>query len=127
MHELSICRALIQAASEAMQAHPGRRLSLLRVRVGALSGCEPALLAHLFPHARAGTLAAGAALEVALEPARVHCPACDTEAEVAANRLCCPHCHSPAVRLVAGDAVMLMSLQLTEEEEAPCAKNADAR
>lgn len=116
MHELSICRALIQTASEAMQAHPGRRLSLLRVRVGALSGCEPALLAHLFPHASIGTLAAGAALEVALESVRVHCPACNTEADVAANRLCCPHCHSPAVRLVAGDAVMLMSLQLTEEE-----------
>lgn len=115
MHELSLCRALITAAERALDSRPdhaGLRVSRLAVSVGALSGCEPALLAHLFPHAAPGTRTAGAELDVRFQPAVVACDDCGGRAEVVAHQLCCPSCSSPRVRLVEGDGVYLVGMSL---------------
>lgn len=115
MHELSLCQSLIASAERQLAAHPeyaGRRLSRLKVSVGALSGCEPDLLAHLFPHARPGTIAEEAELEVSFQPAVVACDACGAQRDVAANQLGCPACGSPRVTLVAGEEVYLTGLSL---------------
>ncbi|WP_158239264.1 hydrogenase maturation nickel metallochaperone HypA [Uliginosibacterium sp. TH139] len=115
MHELALCRALITCAERELAKHPGRQLRALQVSVGALSGCEPDLLAHLFPHASPDTSAAGAKLEITFQPARVRCRRCGQEAEVAPSALCCPACGSLAVQLIAGDGVLLTSLTLRED------------
>lgn len=118
MHELSLCRALITAAERALASRPdhaGQRLRRLAVSVGALSGCEPALLAHLFPHATPGTRAAGAELDIRFQPAVVVCDDCAARAEVAVHQLCCPICRSPRVRLVEGDGVYLVGMSLCAE------------
>ncbi|NSL56706.1 hydrogenase maturation nickel metallochaperone HypA/HybF [Uliginosibacterium aquaticum] len=115
MHELALCRALITSAERELANHPGRQLRALQVSVGALSGCEPDLLTHLFPHASPDTSAAGAKLEITFQPARVRCTRCGQEAEVAPNALCCPACGSPAVQLIAGDGVLLTGLILRED------------
>jgi len=117
MHELSLCEALIDTARRQLDARPeyaGRRLKSLKVSIGALSGCEPDLLARLFPHASPGTVAEGAELIVDFQPARVACEACGTERDVAANQLVCPQCGDTHVRLVAGDDVLLTGMTLTD-------------
>lgn len=114
MHEMSLCRALISSAERELIKHSGRRLQALKVCVGALSGCEPALLAHLFPHAAQGTMAEGAELTIEFQAARVRCTACKKPADVAPNQLCCPACGSPAVQLIEGDGVFLTGLVLRE-------------
>lgn len=115
MHELLLCEALITTAGCQLAAKPelvGRRLRALKVSVGALSGCEPELLCHLFPHASPGTVAEGAELEVELQPARIACRDCGTVREVPPNQLCCPSCGSLRIRLEAGDGVYLTGLSL---------------
>jgi len=126
MHELSLCQALIATASRQLAARPehsGRRLRCLKVSVGALSGCEPDLLARLFPHASPGTVADGAELEIEFQPAEVACDDCGARRDVSANQLCCPACGSASITLVAGDGVFLTGLSLladvSEDKESP--------
>lgn len=117
MHERLLCEALITTAGCQLAARPelaGRKLRAIKVSVGALSGCEPALLCHLFPHASPGTVAEGASLEVEFQPARISCLDCGKVQEVPANQLCCPSCGSLRIRLEAGDGVYLTGLSLGE-------------
>lgn len=117
MHELSLCQALISTAEKQLAARPehtGRRLKALTVSVGALSGCEPELLVHMFPHATLGTRAEGAELNVEFQPAQVACNTCGTRRDVASNALVCPACGGNNVTLVAGDGVYLTGLTLTD-------------
>jgi len=118
MHELSMCQALIATAKRQLAARPeysGKRLAGLTVSVGALSGCEPDLLAHMFPHASKGTIAEGAVLEIEFQAVEVACDDCSERRSVAANQLCCPACGSPRVTLCAGDGVFLTNMSLLAE------------
>lgn len=122
MHELSLCQSLIATAERQLAnrpEHAGRRLRGLKVSVGALSGCEPDLLAHLFPHATPGTVAEGAELEIEFQPAVVACDDCGIRRDVVSNQLCCPACGSPRVSLVAGEGVFLTGLSLLAETPEP--------
>lgn len=117
MHELSLCQALIRTAENQLAARPehaGRRLKALKVSVGALSGCEPDLLVHLFPHATPATVAEGAQLQIEFQPAVVVCEACGTHREVATNQLTCPVCGDSRVHLSAGEGVFLTGLVLSD-------------
>lgn len=115
MHEMSLCRALIASAERELENHPGRHLRALQVSVGALSGCEPELLTHLFPHASLETKTAGAALEISFQPASVRCGECGKTSEVRPNDLRCPACGGMNVSLNAGEGVYLTGLILRED------------
>lgn len=124
MHEFSLCTALVEAAERQLAAHPGRRLRELRVSVGALSGCEPDLLLHLFPYASVDSEVEGAVLAIDFQPALVKCPQCGKTLETIPNLLRCPDCGSADVELVAGDGVFLTGLGFVEDET--CAPTAAA-
>ena len=44
MHELSVCLALMQQVERVCREHSARRVALIRLQVGPLSGVEPPLL-----------------------------------------------------------------------------------
>lgn len=116
MHELSLCRALIASAEKELSRHPGCALRVLKVSIGALSGCEPDLLAQLFSHASPGTCAANATLEIEFQPVSVRCIHCGKTSTATPSNLCCPTCSSNEVQLAGGDGVFLTGLTLTEAE-----------
>ena len=118
MHELSLCRALLAAAERALASQPDAAIAQLSVSVGALSGCEPALLRHVFPHAAQGSRFAKASLDIQFQAAQIHCQSCDQTHVVAPNRFMCPQCQSLAVRLVAGEGVFLTGIQLARPSPA---------
>lgn len=113
MHELSIAQALVEQIEAHARAHAARGVGRVVVRVGVLSGVEANLLATAFPLAAAGSLAESAELVLESLPARGRCPACNAEFEAPANRLVCPHCGEWRTELVAGDELLLASLELT--------------
>ena len=118
MHELTLARALIASAERALAGQPdGRRVTGLSVTVGAMSGCEPALLQHLFPHAAVGTRFEGAQLEVEFQPMQVVCRDCGQTSKVEPGRLLCPVCDSLAVTVSAGEGVFLTGLHLSSEAD----------
>jgi hydrogenase nickel incorporation protein HypA/HybF len=75
MHELALAGAVIDAA----ERHAGgRRVVLVRLRLGELRQVVPRSLAFCFEHAARGTLCEGAALEYETVEAQLACAACGT-------------------------------------------------
>lgn len=112
MHELSVCQALVAQLERVSATNGGGRVELVRLRVGPLSGIEPALLRHAFPLAAAGTVADGADLFIESSTLVVQCSGCGVQSEAAANRMLCGSCGSFRVRLISGDEMMLESVEL---------------
>ncbi|MBN2885925.1 MAG: hydrogenase maturation nickel metallochaperone HypA [Chromatiaceae bacterium] len=112
MHELSICEALLDEVERLARAQGARRVGRIVLRIGPLSGVEPALLRQAFPLAAAATCAEGARLEIEPAPVRVYCLDCGHENEAAPNRLLCAACGSCHTRLLGGDELLLLRLEL---------------
>lgn len=111
MHELAVCQALLTEIERAAPATGAGPLARVIVRIGPLSGVEPALLARAFVLARAGTAAAAAELRFEEAPVRVQCLECRGESPALANRLLCGHCGSWRTRVVSGDELVLQRLE----------------
>jgi len=121
MHELSVARALLRQVERVARTHGVDSVSGavrgVNLRVGALSGIEPDLLARAFPEVARGGLAQGSVLSIEMVPVRVRCDDCGAESGVAANHLVCPVCASARTRLVAGDELLLVSLDLEKTDD----------
>jgi len=121
MHELSVARALLRQVERVAHTHgvdaASGTVRRVNLRIGALSGIEPDLLARAFPEVAQGSLAQGAVLTIEVVPVRVCCDDCGAEAGVAANHLVCPVCASARTRLVAGDELLLVSLDLEKADD----------
>ena len=117
MHELSVCQGMLSQVSTIAAEHAARTVSSITVRIGPLSGVEPALLAQAFPIASAGTVASGAELHIETLPVRVYCETCDEETDAAVNRLLCGSCGDYHTRLISGDELLLASVELDAETQ----------
>lgn len=112
MHELAICQALIDQVEAVAREHGGRP-RMVWIRVGPLSGAEPALLRRAWPLAAAGSVAGAATLEIETTPIRVHCERCDADSDATANRLLCGLCGDWRTRLIGGDELLLARVELS--------------
>jgi hydrogenase nickel incorporation protein HypA/HybF len=82
------------------------------LRIGPLSGVEPALLENAFPIASACSVAEGAALTIETGPVRVCCSICGADTEALPNRLVCGDCGDYRTRVTTGEELLLLSLEL---------------
>ena len=112
MHELSIMEsALSTALAEASRAE-ARRVRVICLQIGKLSGVVPEALQFAFEALTPGTLAEGAELAIENVPARFWCVGCTNEFE-AENLLAeCPRCGSPSRELRSGREMKLTSLEI---------------
>ena len=112
MHELSIMAEAVRMAVEAAQAAGAKRVTELRLRVGALSGVVPDALQFAFEAMAAGTLAENATLTIEHVPARFWCETCLREFEAARLFAECPQCNTSSRSLRAGRELELASLEI---------------
>lgn len=112
MHELSVCQALIDQVEQIAARHGAQRVALVKLRIGPLSGVEALLVQHAYPFASAGTLAAESTLVIEAVPLKVVCEACGAETEAEPGWLICGTCGSCFTKVVSGDEMMLMSVEL---------------
>ena len=113
MHELSIARALIAAAERNLPAAAGD-VRALRVAVGAATGVVPEALALAFQAAAVGTRLAGARLIIDRIAARSRCSGCATEFCFHDLLGRCPQCGSLGGDLLAGEELLLRSLEVSD-------------
>jgi hydrogenase nickel incorporation protein HypA/HybF len=116
MHELAVCQGMLDQVTRIAAEHHAVGVSLIRLRIGPLSGLEPGLLQQAFPLACAGTLAEAAELAIETAAIRVRCETCGEETEAAPNRLLCGSCGDWHTRVVSGDELLLMSVELIQNE-----------
>ncbi|NTW01678.1 MAG: hydrogenase maturation nickel metallochaperone HypA [Oscillochloris sp.] len=113
MHELSVALNLVQLAEEAAGKANATQVTVLYLRIGALSAVVPESLRFSFDLAAAGTIVAGARLEIEELPVRIFCDYCAIESDLPSPQLFhCPRCHRPANRLVQGRELELTSLEV---------------
>jgi hydrogenase nickel incorporation protein HypA/HybF len=126
VHELAVCQGLIDQIEHVARAQHASTVHAVVVAVGALSGVEAELLQAAFVIARAGTVAAQAQLRVDSLPVRVACEACGQCTEVPVNRLLCPGCGTWRVRVVGGEELTLMQVELSRDVDAMLPAGASA-
>lgn len=112
MHELSVCQGMLRQVLDVLRQEQARAVTRILVRIGPLSGVEPQLLAQAFPIASAGTPAADAVLELECQPVRVRCEQCGAESDATPNRLLCGACGDYHTRLLSGDELLLVRVEL---------------
>jgi hydrogenase nickel incorporation protein HypA/HybF len=110
MHELSISRAVLDAAT---RYAAGRRVVVISVTIGALRQVVPDSLAFYFQIISRGTICEGALLEPRLAPARLSC-ACGQQWELDEPSFRCPRCSGAQVSVLDGDQLTVDSIEVEE-------------
>ncbi len=103
--------ALHLALQRANEVH-AKRVHLIRLRVGRLSGVVPDSLQFAFEALSPGTLAEGAELAIEDVPARFWCAACQREFNVEDTFPECPDCHEPSAELRGGRELEIACLEI---------------
>jgi len=112
MHELSVCLSLMQQVEQIAAEKKARRVTRIVLSIGPLSGVELELLRHAYPMAAADTVAAKAELVMESADIVVRCSQCNAESKATANRLLCAACGDYRTRVISGDELTLMSVEL---------------
>jgi hydrogenase nickel incorporation protein HypA/HybF len=113
MHEIDIARDLVDLAGEAAARAGADRVSVVRVRVGALSGVEGGALRAAWPDVTLGSVAEGALLVIVDVPLVVWCAFCLRDVRPPAiNHLVCPSCGTAAGEVREGQELELESLEV---------------
>lgn len=110
MHELSLCRAI----AGVVKSHAaGRRVEVVRVRVGALRQVVPDSLAFCWTLVRDHEDMPTAELELELIAAEVRCHSCGQLSEITSRwSVACPQCASADVSVVSGEEFLVTSVDV---------------
>ncbi len=109
MHEYSLDSALCERVLQEARARDAVAVHRLGVRIGALSGVEPELLASAFTLCREGLLE-HATLDIRRAAAAWECPKCGAAIAEGAE-LRCDSCGVPAT-LSSGDEILLEQIEM---------------
>jgi hydrogenase nickel incorporation protein HypA/HybF len=115
VHELALADAIVDVAA---RHAGGRRVTSVRVRVGALRQVVADSLEFSFGLVAAGTPVEGAELEIEHVPTRVACRACGRASELAELPLACARCGSVNVDVLAGEEFYVESIEVDDLEPA---------
>lgn len=108
MHELAITQSVVDAVLDRL---PDRRITVVTLEIGRVSGIEADALRFCFELVTSGTGLEGAELEIVQPPGRAHCRSCEAEFEVSSCVLLC-ECGSADVRLDSGDQLSIRSVRM---------------
>lgn len=117
MHELSLCRGLLQQVDAIAAEHRAEAVSHVTLRIGPLAGVEIPLLENAFRIARQNSVAAHATLTIEATSLHVQCEECGCEETVPMTDLRCPRCRSTETRLLSGDELLLVSVSFDKQHD----------
>ena len=115
MHELSIAESIVAVAE---RHAAGRPVTKVELRVGHLRQVVPSALEFAFQLVSRGTVLDGAELAIEAIPARGRCRACETETTMSGFPLACSACGGLDMEVLAGEELLVDSLELEETDKA---------
>jgi hydrogenase nickel incorporation protein HypA/HybF len=118
VHELSICQALLDQVNSVAADVGSGHIEKIVIAIGLLAGVEPGLLTSAFAVMKIGSRAAQADLIIESVGIEVECQVCGRISAAAANRLICAACGGYRTRVIAGEELRLLRVEL---RRAPCA------
>lgn len=116
VHEVSVMLGMIEVVAGA--APPGQRVSVVHVRVGALSGVSTTALDFAFQVASGGTVVEGARFEIETVPVRLRCEPCDQVVVGTPRSMACPRCGTPSLVVVSGRELDIAWIEVNDSDVA---------
>jgi hydrogenase nickel incorporation protein HypA/HybF len=117
MHELTIAMGVLDEVGEEALRQAVARVTVVHLRVGALSGVVPSALEFSWDLAAAGTVAEGSELAIQRVPLAVACGNCGQETEPAAGSgMRCAACGADTTTLIRGRELELIGMEVLDED-----------
>ncbi|MDP1784969.1 MAG: hydrogenase maturation nickel metallochaperone HypA [Sulfuricurvum sp.] len=112
MHEYSIVQALLNQCEDLAKEHHAQRITKVVIKIGQYSGVEPYLLETAFDTFKEKTICEESELVMNIQPLVIVCNHCGKESILEKPHYLCSYCESIHVRLLDGEEMMLMSLEM---------------
>lgn len=112
MHEMSVATHLLNLCVENAEKNSAKSISKITVKIGKLSGVEPHFLVSAFDVIKGETVAANAELEFIHQDVVARCDKCSQSYKIEDYYIACPECGNVDVKIIDGEELMLMSLEL---------------
>jgi hydrogenase nickel incorporation protein HypA/HybF len=117
MHEGKLTEDLFEHVIIHAKEVKARRVTRIKVIIGALSDATADSISFYFSQLAPGTIVEGSELEFESKPGTGQCPNCGAEFEIEDLYASCPKCQSFPVRVTGGNGVYLASLELETDDE----------
>jgi hydrogenase nickel incorporation protein HypA/HybF len=112
MHEGALTEDLFEHVLIHAREANARRVSRVKVTIGALSDATAESIQFYWDSMAPGTIAEGALLEFSNAPGTAKCSTCGEEFEIAEMYADCPKCGAFPVTVTGGNGVYLSSLEV---------------
>lgn len=110
MHEMSLAEGILQIVEDAAAQQGFKRVTEVRLEIGALSGVEVEALTFCLDVVLKNSVADGAKVELERLPGQGFCIACGQSVEIAALYDACPLCGSYQVQATGGTEMRVKDL-----------------
>ena len=112
MHEYSVVQALLNQCEEVAEQNNATKVDKVITKIGVMSGIETQLLQTAFDTFKEGTICADAEFIQNIQKLKLECKECSNIFEVDEVRYFCPKCESLKVKVLDGEDMYLMSLEM---------------
>jgi hydrogenase nickel incorporation protein HypA/HybF len=112
MHEMALAESMREIVESVARRNAARRVSAVRVELGALSCVEPQALEFCFDATMRGSLAEGARLEIMTTPGEAWCMPCGKTVALARIGEACPECGSYQLQVSRGEAMRVTEIEI---------------
>ncbi len=116
MHELSLVASMFETLLDQARVHKAKRITGVKIQVGALAGVVPELLESAFDAYKKGTIAEEAILTTVKPPFTVRCRACGNESVRDDFVPTCPACGSSDPEIVHGLELILEKIEMETDD-----------
>ncbi|KJF84679.1 hydrogenase maturation nickel metallochaperone HypA [Photobacterium phosphoreum] len=117
MHEYSIVGALIEQCEQHARDNNADKVTRVAIKVGILSGVEPALLETAFQTFKLESICHEAEFEMNIQPLVLSCLECGQETTHTERSIICQHCGSNRTHVLDGEDLMLMQLEVEQSKD----------
>lgn len=112
MHEYSVVQALLNQCEEVVAQNGATKVMKVITKIGVMSGIETHLLELAFNTFKEGTICDNAEFIINLQKLKLECKECGNIFEVDEVRYFCVECESLRVKVLDGEDMYLMSLEM---------------
>lgn len=112
MHEMSLAESVREIVEDTARANGARRVSVVRLEIGALSQVEVEAMRFAFQVVQRGSVAEGARLEIVETEGTAWCLNCSQPAVIQRRGDPCPHCQSHQLQVTGGDRMRVMDIEI---------------
>ncbi len=112
MHEYSIVQALLEKIEKIADDNNASQVTKIIVKIGVMSGVEPHLLEVAFNTFKEKTICDGAEFVMNIQPVMIQCLDCEERSELEAIHYRCPQCESLNIKVIDGEDMYLMTLEM---------------